>query len=256
MVVRVFPSILEAARDASKEAADVIRRALDSRGEACIVAATGNSQLEFLRQLRQQPGINWERITFFHLDEFVGLGPEHPGSFATYLKEHIVERFQPGHFYFINSLAKPHDECVRLSQLIRNKTVDLAFTGIGDNGHLGFNEPPADFTVEEPFLVVSLQHATRLQQLRTGNFKRLEEVPQQAITMSVPQIMRSKQILTLVMGEHKQEAARNCLEGAVSPRCPASVLRRHPRNTWYLDSSASALLQGTVVGSKRPNDAD
>jgi glucosamine-6-phosphate deaminase len=241
--VRVFPTKVEMAAAAADHAASVLRRAIEARGRAHVIAATGASQFEFLDALVRTPGIDWARTVFFHLDEYVGLPMTHPASFRRYLKERIVERVHPGAFHFIQGDAPDAPaEARRVGELLRAHPIDVAFVGIGENGHLAFNDPPADFDTEAPYLVVALDEACRRQQLGEGWFARLEDVPARAISMSIRQILASDEILCIVPDARKARAVRDCLEGKVSPQHPASILQRHPRTTVYLDEPAAALL--------------
>lgn len=246
MEVRVFPSKAEMGAAAAAEAAGLIREAIDARGAAHVIAATGASQFEFLDALTGTPGIDWSRTVLFHLDEYVGLPDSHPASFRRYLKERIVERVHPGTFHRIEGdAADPAAECARVGAVLARHPVDVAFVGIGENGHLAFNDPPADFETEAPYLVVELDEACRRQQLGEGWFASLDDVPRRAISMSVRQILKSRAILCVVPDARKARAVRDCLEGAVSPLHPASALQEHPHATVYLDPPAAALLTRT-----------
>jgi glucosamine-6-phosphate deaminase len=243
MKVQVLPTKTEMAAAAADRAAAALRDAITARGRAHVTAATGASQFEFLDALTRRPGIDWTRTVFFHLDEYVGLPATHPASFRRYLRERIVERVQPGAFHFIEGdAADLQAEVERVSALIRAHPIDVAFVGIGENGHLAFNDPPADFDTEEPYLVVALDEACRRQQLGEGWFPRLEDVPARAISMSIRQILKSNEVLCVVPDARKAQAVHDCLEGPVSPQHPASILQRHPRTTIYLDELAAALL--------------
>jgi glucosamine-6-phosphate deaminase len=247
MKIEVLPTKTEMAAAAADHAAASIRAAIAARGRANVIAATGASQFEFLDALVRRPGVDWARTTFFHLDEYVGLPESHPASFRRYLRERIVERVHPGTFHFIEGdAADTKAEVERVSRLIRAHPIDIAFVGIGENGHLAFNDPPADFETEEPYLVVSLDEACRRQQLGEGWFPRLEDVPARAISMSIRQILKSSEIVAVVPDARKAQAVHDCLEAPVSPQHPASILQRHPRTTVYLDELAAALL--TVRG--------
>jgi len=242
--IKVFPTKAEMATAAARQAADALRRALHARGKVHVVAATGASQFEFLDALVKAPGIDWSRTVFFHLDEYVGIPATHPASFRRYLRERIVEKVRPGQFHFIEGDAPdPQAEAARVGALIRAHPIDVAFVGIGENGHLAFNDPPADFETKEPYLVVSLDEACRRQQLGEGWFPRLEDVPARAISMSIRQILDVDEILCIVPDARKAKAVRECLEGPVSPEHPASILQRHPGTTVYLDAPAASLLR-------------
>ncbi|HET6384452.1 MAG TPA: glucosamine-6-phosphate deaminase [Armatimonadota bacterium] len=232
-------------RQAADVGADLIRAAIRSRGASAIILATGTSQFEMLSELTSAPGIDWRRVTGFHLDEYVGMTESHPSSFRRYLRERFVERLPraPRAFHFINGENDPAAECRRLNNLISGETIDVAFVGIGENGHLAFNDPPADFETETPYLLVTLDEACRRQQLGEGWFPSLEAVPMQAISMSIRQIMKSKAIVCCVPDLRKAAAVKACIEGPVSPEAPASILQRHPETSMYLDEGSASLLK-------------
>ena len=245
--VQVFDSKEELGQAAAERAAEIIERAIAERGEACLIAATGASQFEFLDALAQKPDIEWSKTTFFHLDEYVGLSDSHPASFRKYLRERIVNRVRPGKFYFVEGeRPDPLSECRRLGGFISRHTIDAAFVGIGENGHLAFNDPPADFETQEPFLVVELDEACRRQQVGEGWFKSLAEVPLKAISMSISQILKSRHILCVVPEKRKALAVRDTLEAGISPWHPASALRLHAAATIFLDTDSAALLKATA----------
>jgi glucosamine-6-phosphate deaminase len=241
--VRVFDSKAAMAAEAARHAGATLREAIARAGHAHVIAATGASQFEFLNGLVKESGIDWARTIFFHLDEYVGLPDTHPASFRRYLKERIVDRVHPGAFHFIDGeAADPEAECRRVGDLLARHPIDVAFVGIGENGHLAFNDPPADFETSRPYLVVRLDGACRRQQMGEGWFARIEDVPERAISMSISQILKSREILCVVPDARKAEAVRDCLEGDVSPAHPASALQRHPRTTVFLDADSAALL--------------
>lgn len=221
-----------------------MREALAARGEANIIVATGASQFEILEALTGEGGIDWSKVTVFHLDEYVGLSIEHPASFRKYLKERFEDRL-PGPvraFHYINGEVDPEAECERVGALIAGAPIDVAFVGIGENGHLAFNDPPADFETERPYLVVNLDEACRQQQFGEGWFPSLEAVPEKAISMSVRQIMKSGSIICTVPDERKAKAVRDSVEGAVCPEVPASILQQHGDCVLFLDDAAASLL--------------
>jgi glucosamine-6-phosphate deaminase len=245
MRVEIHESKSEMAGAAAERAAIIIREAIAERGEACVIAATGASQFEFLDGLVRKPDIEWQRVAFFHLDEYVGLPETHPAGFRKYLRERIVERVRPGAFHFIEGdSSDPNAECRRLAGLISARAVDAAFVGIGENGHLAFNDPPADFETEAPYIVVELDEECRRQQVGEGWFASVEEVPRRAISMSVREILRARNVICVVPDRRKAQAVRDCLELEVSPLRPASALRRHEAATAYLDAESASLLQG------------
>jgi glucosamine-6-phosphate deaminase len=229
---------------AAAAGAEKMRTALQERGEVKIIVATGASQFEMLEALTKESGIDWSKVTVFHLDEYVGLSIEHPASFRKYLKERFEDQL-PGPvraFHYINAEENPEAECQRVGDLIAASPIDVAFVGIGENGHLAFNDPPADFETAVPYLVVSLDETCRQQQFGEGWFPSLEAVPAKAISMSVRQIMKCGSIICTVPDQRKSEAVRNSVEGEVSPKVPASILQEHPDCGLYLDGPAASLL--------------
>jgi glucosamine-6-phosphate deaminase len=237
--------ISDLGKEAGIRAAQTIREALDKNDQANIILATGTSQFGILNQLRQEK-IDWHRVTLFHLDEYIGLPETSPASFRKYLKERFIQYISPlKAIHLINGEREPVQECKRLAGLIGQVSIDLALVGIGENGHLGFNDPPADFDTPEPFIVVQLDDKCRRQQLGEGWFKSIQEVPLHAITMSVRQIMKSGQIICSVPDSRKAEAVRDCFNNSVSSRHPASILQEHDNCYCYLDNFSSALLKNT-----------
>jgi glucosamine-6-phosphate deaminase len=243
MEISVFNSREELGGAAAEHAAAIIRRSIGDRGRAFLIAATGASQFDLLEALTKKRDIDWARTTFFHLDEYVGLPESHPASFRKYLRERIVDKVKPGTFHFIDGDGTDAaGECLRLGELISLQPIDAAFVGIGENGHLAFNDPPADFETEEPYLVVDLDEACRRQQVGEGWFKTIEEVPRRAISMSIRQILKSLEVLCIVPEQRKAVAVRDCCELEISPERPASALRLHPSVRLYLDNYSSSLL--------------
>jgi glucosamine-6-phosphate deaminase len=240
----IFETKREMGRAAAAEGAELIRRALADRGEANIIVATGASQFEMLEALTDEPGIDWHRVTGFHLDEYVGLPISHGASFRGYLWQRFVSRLPLPlrAFHFLNAETDPAAECARVGAILRDHPVDVAFIGIGENAHIAFNDPPADFDTEEPYLVVELDEACRRQQLGEGWFPTLEDVPRQAVSMSVRQILKSSAIICTVPDERKARAVRDALEGEITPAVPASILRTHPDCRLFLDQPAASLL--------------
>ena len=245
MEIRVAADRDQMGQWAAAAAAQVLRETLQSRGEATLLVATGASQFTVLSHLVAEPGIDWSRVTGFHLDEYLALPITHPASFRAYLKERFVDRVPLRQFHYIDGEHQPPEaECERLGRLIADSPVDVALVGIGENAHLAFNDPPADFTTEQAYLVVELDEACRRQQAGEGWFASLEEVPRHAISMSVRQILRARKILCSVPDERKAQAVAASLEGPVDPVTPASILQTHPDTTIFLDPPAAQLLRG------------
>ena len=221
-----------------------IRQARAARGGANIIVATGASQFEMFEALVAGPDIDWDRVTIFHLDEYVGMPITHPASFRRYLRERFEEKLPvpPAAFHYIDGEGDCQTECKRLGELIQRVTIDVAFIGIGENGHLAFNDPPAEFNAEAPYLVVELDEACRRQQFGEGWFPTLDDVPTQAISMSIPEILRASAIICTVPDQRKAQAVQGAVEGPITPDVPASILQRHTQTTLFLDRAAASLL--------------
>jgi glucosamine-6-phosphate deaminase len=244
MNVFIAKSKKEMGQVAAETGAGVIRRAIKERGAANIIVATGASQFEMLAVLVKQPAISWNRVTAFHLDEYVGLPITHPASFRKYLWERFVSQLPLplAAFHYVDAETKPEAECDRLGKLIIRHPVDVAFIGIGENAHVAFNDPPADFRTEKPYVVVDLDEACRKQQLGEGWFPSLKAVPKRAISMSPKQIMKSAAIVCTVPDRRKAVAVRDSLEGEITPDVPASILQRHKNVSLFLDKPSASLL--------------
>ena len=231
--------------EAGKKAASLIREAITENGNANIILATGSSQFETLNQLIEEKDIEWNKVTMFHLDEYIGLPLSHKASFRKYLKERFLDKVPPlSAVHLINGEADPEEECNRLGDLIRKSPIDVALVGIGENGHLAFNDPPADFETEQPYIIADLDRECRQQQVNENWFGSVEEVPKQAISISVKQIMLSKHIICSVPGLRKAQAVKDCLEGEISNLHPASILQNHPGCYLFLDNASASLLRG------------
>jgi glucosamine-6-phosphate deaminase len=249
VILRIFPDKRALGAAAAADAAARIRGALASRGAARIVAATGASQFEFLEALTAAEGIDWMRVEMFHLDEYVGLPFDHPASFRQYLMERLVRKTGIERYHLLDGEKDPREVCERVGRAIQAAPVDVAFVGIGENGHLAFNDPPADFAARAPYIVVRLDDACRQQQMGEGWFASLEDVPQRAISMSIRQILAARAIVGVVPDARKAAAVKACLEGEVSPLAPASILRTHSDATVYLDTASAALLGAETLAS-------
>lgn len=227
---------------AGTTAANAIRAAVKKNGQANIIVATGDSQIETLKQLISE-NIDWSKVVVFHLDEYIDLPESSPASFRKYLKERLLNQIGAvKEAYFINGEVDPYAECERLGRLIAKYPIDVALVGIGENGHLAFNDPPADFDTGDPYIVVSLDEACRMQQVNEGWFKSLSDVPLRAISMSVKQVLKSGLIVCSAPDSRKARAIKDCLERPVDNRFPASILQLHPNCTCFLDKSSAALL--------------
>lgn len=223
---------------AAQHGAELIRKSIAAKGHASIIVATGTSQLEMLQALAEED-VDWSLVTCFHLDEYLGIPVTHPASFRKYLKERLADKIRPKVFHYIDADADPLSECSRLGRLIEASPVDVAFVGIGENGHLAFNDPPADFDTEEAYLVVALDTACRTQQVNEGWFAALEDVPTHAISMSIGQIMKSKSIVCTVPDKRKAPAVSAVTNGPVTPDVPASILQKHEDVVLFLDEASA-----------------
>ena len=237
----VFEDKQELGRAAAAHAADCINRAIAERGTARILVATGASQFEFLDALTKAT-VDWSRVEMFHLDEYIGLSADHPASFCRYLLERLIRPTGITRYHLLAGDADPVEVCRRAGEAIRQAPIDCAFAGIGENGHLAFNDPPADFTTREPYLIVELDEACRRQQVGEGWFRTIDDVPTRAISISIQQILASREIVSVVPDARKAAAVKRCLKGPVSPDAPASILQTHANVTVYLDTASAALL--------------
>lgn len=229
-------------RVAGKKAAALIRLTINKNDSAAIILATGTSQFETLVQLIDEPDIDWQKVTMFHLDEYLGLPVTHPASFRKYLKERFISKVAIRNYHLIDGETDGQRECRRLSEIIQKNPIDVALVGIGENGHLAFNDPPADFETDEPYIIVELDEMCRGQQMGEGWFKSLDEVPREAISMSVKQIMKSKHIICSVPDERKAMAVKNSVEKKVSNLFPASILQEHANCFLFLDKASASNL--------------
>jgi len=234
---------------AAEHAATTLRRVINQLGKVRIVAATGASQLEFLQALTSQTGIDWTRVELFHLDEYVGIPETHPASFRRYLRENLIDKTGIRNFHFLDGTGRVENVIRDVGRELSSAPIDVMFAGIGENGHLAFNDPPADFEATDPYILVSLDEACRRQQVGEGWFARIEDVPTRAISMSIRQMMKASELLVIVPDERKAAAVKATLEGEVSPQVPASIIRSHPNVTLYLDEPAASMLAKQTIQS-------
>ena len=242
MKFEIFNDRRSMGKAAASQAAAAIRAAILDHGSARIVAATAASQKEFLEELTSAPGIDWTVVEAFHLDEYIGLGIDHPGSFRRMLLDQLIRKTGIAHYHLLGGDGDLKSVVREASQAVASAPIDIAFLGIGENGHLAFNDPPADFDTEEPYLIVTLDEACRRQQVGEAWFADISDVPQQAISMSVKQILKAKELIAVAPGPQKAEAIEACFNGEISPAAPASILRTHPNVTVYLDEASAARL--------------
>lgn len=249
MRLRVLEDRNSLGRAAAAQAATAIQRAIQDHGKARIIGASAASQFEFLEVLTGTPGIDWKRVELFHLDEYIGLPMTHPASFCKFLQDRLIGRTGISDYHLLDGEIDPAEVIRRTNEAISSSPVDVAFVGIGENGHLAFNDPPADFEAEEPYIVVNLDEACRQQQVGEGWFEKLEMVPKRAISMSVKQVLRAKEILAVVPGPKKAQAINACFDGPITPMAPSSILRTHPNATIYLDKESAALLSSETLSA-------
>jgi glucosamine-6-phosphate deaminase len=249
LIVKVYEDKLSLSQAAAEQAATALRRAIQDHGRARIIVATGASQLDFLNALTKSENIDWQRVEMFHLDEYLGLPITHPASFRKYLLENFIGKAGITKYHLLDGTGDIREVISRAGESLNAAPIDIAFAGIGENGHLAFNDPPADFQTEEPYLIVNLDEACRRQQVGEGWFKGLSEVPRQAISMSIRQIMKAREIIVVVPDARKAQAAKLCFEEEVSPMAPASILRTHSNATVYLDKACSSLLRPATLAA-------
>lgn len=247
MLLRQFQDPSTSAHAAAEQAAAAIRKAIAEHDRCRIVLATGTSQFAFLDALTSTAGLDWNKVEAFHLDEYVGLPMTHPASFRKILLERVINKVGISKYWFIQSDAADLSGAVdEVGRQLTSAPIDLAFVGIGENGHIAFNDPPADFETEDPYIVVELDEACRRQQVGEGWFNEISSVPAQAISMSVRQIMKARQILAVVPDRRKARAIKSCIEGEISPFAPGSILRHHANTTVYLDQDSASLLSAEL----------
>lgn len=242
--VRQYHNEAELALDAAQLCQNYLQSVLLQKGTATIILATGNSQIKFLDALTALEGVDWSKVTCFHLDEFLGIDSEHPASFRRYLKERVENRVTPFQFHYLEGDAgQPLDECLRYTQLLQAQAIDLCCLGVGGNGHLAFNEPSvADFNDPHHVKLVKLDESTRLAQMKSGDFPVLEAVPQYAFTLTIPMLCSAQKILCLAPGKHKASAVKTMLQGSIFEDYPASILRTQAQAILCLDADAATML--------------
>jgi len=249
MRIRVFEGRDPLGKAAAAQAVAAIQRAIAEKGNARITGASAASQFEFLEALTGTPGIDWKKVELFHLDEYIGLPKTHPASFCKFLQDRLISKTGIVTFHFLDGEKDPAEMIRQTNEAISAASIDVAFVGIGENGHLAFNDPPADFETEEPYIVVNLDQVCRQQQVGEGWFANIDAVPKQAISMSVKQVLKSKELLAVVPGPKKAQAIKACFDGPISPMAPSSILRTHPDATIYLDRESAALLSPATLSA-------
>lgn len=241
--VHIFATPDGLGRRAADDLAEIIAHAIEDHGLASIILATGNSQLKFLNALRRKPGIDWDRVVVFHMDEYLGMSDRHPASFPRFIREKLTDYVEPRAFYPIRGDTPDVEaELERYTGLLRRHPADACVLGIGENGHLAFNDPPADFETQELIHVVNLDRRCRMQQVGEGHFETVEDVPKQALSLTVHALLMAQHVLAVVPEARKAEAVQCALQGPVTPDCPASILRTRPNVAMYLDRESASQL--------------
>lgn len=242
--VKVFASRADLAEFAANEAFSSLRESIAARGKAAAILATGNSQIDFLQRLVARPGIDWSKVTLFHMDEYLGISADHKASFRKYMRERVAALVKPGAFHYLEGDAPlPLDECERYTNLLKAQPIDLCCMGIGENGHIAFNDPPvADFRDKHLVKLVKLDEECKMQQVREGHFPSLESVNPYAFTLTIPALLSAKKIICISPETRKAKAVKAALHGAISTACPASALRTQSHAILLLDLDSAALL--------------
>ena len=243
--VLIFETPGELGAAAAGAAAATIKNAVTERGVANVMFASGNSQFAFLDALTARDDVPWSDVVGLHMDEYVGMDTSHSASFARYMRERIIDVVHPKTFHCIDGTTDPRDECARYTQLLRAHPLDLTCLGIGENGHLAFNDPPfADFDDPLDVKEITLDDASRRQQVGEGHFADLADVPRTAVTVTIPALLRARRVLAIVPESRKADAVARALQGPVTTDCPASILRRARHATLYLDRASAANVAG------------
>jgi glucosamine-6-phosphate deaminase len=245
LTVQIYNNEAEMAQDVAKIVSQYLHNLLQQQDTATVLLATGNSQLKFLDALIALGGVDWSRIILFHLDEYLGISGNHPASFRRYLRERVEQRVKPKRFYYIEGdTLQPLAECDRYTKLLQTQPIDLCCLGVGENGHLAFNDPSvADFQDAYTVKLVKLDSINRQQQVNTGQFPNLDSVPQYAFTVTLPLICSAKKIICLAPERRKANVVKDILQGSIDTKCPASILRQQPQATLFLDNDSASLYK-------------
>ncbi len=254
MKVQVYPTSDDLGRAAAQRCASLLNDYVKAQGEARLLLSTGNSQLDTLKHLVKMD-VAWEQVTMFHLDEYVDLSDNHPASFRKYLREKFTELVPLKRAVFVSGEGDVEDNIRQLSNEVQQAPIDVALVGIGENGHIAFNDPPADFDTQEAYIVVELDERCKQQQVGEGWFTDLDSVPKRAVTMTVQQILKSKTILSCVPYGVKAKAVKSALEQDVTPMVPATILQTHPDVTLFLDRESSAQVSPEVLRKYTSDEA-
>jgi len=242
--VRVYANQPDMAADAALTVRDHLAAVIAQKGSAAAILATGNSQIKFLEEIIRLGGVDWSKVTLFHMDEYLGIDPKHKASFRCYMRERVESRLKPKAFHYLEGdCLEPIVECERYTALLNTQEIDLCCLGIGENGHIAFNDPPvANFKDERLVKLVQLDLACRQQQVNEGHFPGVDQMPLYALTLTIPALCRAKKMVCLCPEKRKARATKGTLQGPISTECPASYLRTQPQCTLYLDTDSSSLL--------------
>jgi len=242
--VRVFADEARMARDAAEVASSYLKDTLSRQGGAAVILATGNSQIRFLEAVVALGGVDWSQVPLVHMDEDLGIDPGHKASFRRYMRERVEARLHPRAFHYLEGDSlEPLAECDRYSRLLEAQPIDLCCLGIGENGHLAFNDPPvADFEDPRKVKIVKLDEACRLQQVGEGHFPNLDAVPQYALTLTIPMLCSARRMLCIVPEKRKAQAVKDSLQGPIDTACPGSILRKQTHATLFLDAESASLI--------------
>jgi len=242
--IRVYSRPEEMAAAAAAAARDHLAMCVARQGEARVILATGNSQLKFLEHLVELGGVNWSKVILFHMDEYLGIATDHPASFRRYMRERVAAKLKPRKFHYLEGDAlEPIKECERYTQLLRAQPIDLCGLGIGENGHLAFNDPPvADFDDNRWVKIVKLDDACKQQQVGEGHFPSAQSVPSYALTLTIPALCSAKRMVCIVPDKRKAQAVKDALRGPIGTACPASFLRKQAHCTLFLDADSASLI--------------
>jgi len=242
--VRVYPTKSEMGQAAAVEGSKKIQAAIAQHGTARIMVATGNSQQDMMEALVRNQDVDWSRVEVFHMDEYVGISPDHPASLRYWFQKHMLNTIKPAKLHLIKGEAQDSsEECLRYENLIRSAPIHVCLLGIGENGHVAFNDPHvADFNDRQTVKKVDLDSRSRMQQVKEGHFREIEAVPHEALTVTCPALLSAESMVCCAPESRKAEAVRNALLGPVSTSCPASILRSHPNVSIFLDADSASLL--------------
>ena len=244
LTVQIYAQLEQMAEGAARAAQEHLQEILARQDRAAVIFACAPSQIRFLQCLAGLGGVDWSRVTVLHMDEYLGISESHPASFRLFLREHVVRPLKPGTVHYLEGDAmQPLDECARYTRLLQAQPIDLCCLGIGENGHLAFNDPPvADFSDPHQVKLVKLDQACRQQQVGEGHFPNLDAVPQYAFTLTVPALCSAKRMICVAPEKRKAQAVNDALRGPISTSCPASFLRRQAHATLFLDAGSASLL--------------